>query len=101
MLIRFSPMRDEARLMLERQGETLIVNGQPLDLGAVPEGGRVGSEVFGCPWLISDVVRQGGRLEVVLILPHGADAPEATLFPEPLLVAVDGPVTLPPGSGAG
>jgi len=41
------------------------------------------------------VTREGGQLRLTLILPHGADAPPEAVFPAPLLLTADGPVTLP------
>lgn len=101
MILTFSPMRHDATLTLHRLGDRLMVNGQMLDLSGLAEGARIEAEGLDCPWLASDVVRRDGQLHLTLILPHGAEAPDETLYPLPLVVAADGPVAVPPhGAGA-
>ena len=99
MLITLCPMRRDDRLTLSRSGETLTVNGIPLDLAALPEGGAIPRDAVDCAWLVSDITRTDGEIALTLILPHGADAPHETLFPAPVRVVGDGPVALPPQHG--
>lgn len=96
MLIRLSPVRHETQLALEVAGDVLTINGQPYDFSPVPEGGLLPREAVECEWLASDVERIDGEIHLTLILPHGAEAPEETRFPEPIHVTEDGPVALPP-----
>ena len=99
MILTFSPVRMDESLSLHRKGDVLTVNGEIFDLGPLPEGGVLPAEATGCPWITGEVTRAGGALRVMLILPHGADAPPDTLFPVPLTLAADGPVALPPHDG--
>lgn len=95
MHLTFSPMRRDDRLSLHRAGDTLIVNGERFDFGPLPEGASLPRDAVNCEWLISDVTRKGGKLHLALILPLGAVSQGEALFPAPLLVERDGPVTLP------
>ncbi|ULB10742.1 hypothetical protein ORIO_12595 [Cereibacter azotoformans] len=95
MHIKFAPQRRDDALTLARSGDTLTINGETLDLSAIPEGATLPREAVACEWLASDIERIGGVLHLTLILPHGADAPQEVLFPAPVLVEPDGPIALP------
>lgn len=94
--ITLTPQRRDDRLVLSRQGDRLTLNGELFDFTTLPEGASLPRRAVACPWLTSDVTRIAGTLQLSLILPHGAQAPEATLFPAPISLTQDGPVTLPP-----
>lgn len=94
MQITFSPMRSDDTLSLHRAGDVLSVNGRPVDLSGVPEGGVLAGDQLGCDRIVGDIRRQDGILHLTLILPHGAEAGPETLFPEPLTLGADGPVDL-------
>jgi len=96
MHITFAPMRRDDQLTLSVAGACLTLNGVGLDFSDIPEGGRRRQAETGCDWLASDVERRDGVLYVTVILPHGARAPQQTLFPTPVTVTQDGMVTLPP-----
>lgn len=96
MQLSFSPIRQDATLRLERQGDCLILNGERLDLSAIPDGATLPRDAVPCLWLASDVERVAGTLHLTLLLPHGADAPQETLFPAAMSLTDDGPVALPP-----
>lgn len=97
MHIFLSPMRADQPLSLSRAGDVLTINGEAFDFSALPEGGTLPRTAIACDWIAGDVTRTtGGVLTVPLILPHGPDAPQETLFPEPITLTGDGPVNLPP-----
>ncbi len=96
MHITFTPMRLDKDLTLEKQGEVLFINGEAFDFSPLPEGYILPRAAVACDWLISDVTRADGALQMTLILPHGALAPHETLFPAPMTLTTDGPVDLPP-----
>lgn len=96
MHITLIPVRLDTVLTLHRSGDVLTINGVSYDFGPLPEGALLPRAAVGCDWLASDVERIGGVLHLTLILPHGANAPEATLYPVPLLLTTNGAVTLPP-----
>lgn len=90
-LITLSPMRRDDVLTVSVAGDVLVLNGVALDLStytADPEAPH--------DWIVGQPVQDAGVWHVALILPHGADAPEATRFPQPIAVTADGPVQLPP-----
>lgn len=95
MQITFTPMRSDMVLRLERLGETLRVNGRILDFTALAEGASLPVAGFDCPLLAADVTRANGVVQVTLILPHAADAPEDERRQRVLQVSADGPVALP------
>lgn len=96
MQITLIPIRMETALTLDVKGDALILNGETLDLSGVPEGATLPRDAVDCDWLASDVARIEGRLHLTLVLPHGANAPEQTLFPAAIVITADGPVALPP-----
>ena len=96
MQITLTPQRRDDRLSLVRSGDVLTINGEAFDFAAIPEGCTLPRDAVACDWLASDIPRIGGQLYLTLILPHGADAPQATLSPAALTLTGDGPVALPP-----
>lgn len=100
MEITFQPVRHDGELVLERAGDCLTVNGEPFDFAPLPEGDTLPADAVACPWFAGPVRREGGRLFLSLILPHGPGAPAARRFPAPVSVAGDGPVPLPSGGEA-
>lgn len=94
MRINLTPMRRDDLLELSVSGDALTVNGELFDFAPIPEGAALPRVAVACPWLASDVERSGGKIALTLILPHGTNAPEETLFPAAIDVD-DGPVTLP------
>ena len=95
MQIAFSPMRRDDGFSAVVAGDMLTIDGEAFDFSALPEGGLLPRAAVACEWLASDVTRRGGEIRLTLIAPHGADAPPAALFPEPVTVT-EGPVPLPP-----
>lgn len=96
MLITFYPIYKTGRPVIARHGDTLILDGEPFDFTALPEGARLPAEAIASNWICGDVVRRDGVLGIPLLLSHGGNAPEETRFPEPVRIAEDGPVVLPP-----
>jgi hypothetical protein len=95
MNLSFSPVRMAETLQLNRKGDILEINGTLFDFSDLPEGGSLSPETLNCAWIASDVRRIAGSVQLQLILPHGANAPQETLFPAPITLEADGPVTLP------
>lgn len=99
MIITLSPVRSDASLALHRAGGVISIDGLAFDLSALPEGATLPRAAVGCPALAGDITRADGVLYLTLTLPHGPDAPEAALFPDPV-EAASGPVDLPGHPGA-
>ena len=95
MHITLSPVRRDEALVLERQGDTLILNGETFDFSPLPDGATLPDSAIDSEWFVGPVSRSGGKLHVTLALPHGRSAPEETLFPAPIIDPPNGPITLP------
>ena len=90
LTIKFSPVRSDAgQLTASLAGKVLTVDGIAYDLDLVPDGASVEHEV------LQGLTRTGDDFELTLTLPHGAKAPEATRFPQPVSVMVDGDIDVP------
>lgn len=92
LTIRFAPVRRDGTLDLERQGSLLIANGESYDLAALAAAEE---DSPGEGWVPSVRVTEDGGLEALVLLPHGAEAPETQRFPAPVTVTTDGPVPVP------
>lgn len=96
MQITLSPVRRDAPLTLSRVGDTLTINGDVFDFTPLPDGATLPPEAIDSDWFVGPVERVDGVLHLTLTLPHGVNAPQETLFPAPLTLTGNGPVTLPP-----
>jgi hypothetical protein len=95
MILTLSPVRMDETLTASVAGDVLTLNGTELDFGPLANGATLPRAAVDNPWIAGDVSRaMDGVLTVPLTLPHGADAPEATRFPDPLTVT-SGAVPLP------
>lgn len=95
MLINLSPIRDDRTLNITKTGDTLTINGVPYDFSQLPNGATLPREAINCEFIISDVNRVNGEIELTILLPHGANASHEARFPEPINMTNDGQVVLP------
>ncbi|WP_319568946.1 hypothetical protein [Cohaesibacter marisflavi] len=102
MKINLVPQRRDDALTLYCAGDVLTINGQALDLSAIPAGGNMLLEDVDCDWLASDITRdEEGDLTLSIILPHGymadptTQAAKAVLYPAAINVTEEGPISLP------
>ncbi|NCU31321.1 hypothetical protein EOM57_06100 [Candidatus Saccharibacteria bacterium] len=95
MLINLSPQRREDILTISKSGDTLTINGVPYDFSQLPNGATLSKEAIDCEFIISDVSRINGEIELTILLPHGANASHEARFPEPIVMTNDGQVVLP------
>ena len=98
MHIKLSPIRTDRTLLASRSGDTLTINGETFDFAPLEEGETLPADAIDSPWIVGDVTRTDGALHITLRLPHGANAPEETRFPEPIIDPPDGEIALPPHS---
>jgi hypothetical protein len=88
--INLSPVRsNELQPKVFYVAPVLTVDNVGYDLSELPDGATAQHPVLG------KVGRSGDDYELTLKITHGSSAPEATRFPEPLTVIVNGPVELP------
>ena len=95
MKINLSPIRSDRALEISKTGETLTINGIPYDFSQLPDGATLPREAIDCEWIVSDVNRVNGEIELTILLPHGANASHEARFPEPIIKNDDGQVVLP------
>ena len=95
MLINLSPIRSDRTLEITKTNDTLTINSVPYDFSQLPDGATLPNEAIGCEWIVSDVHRVNGQIELTILLPHGADASESARFPTPITMTTDGQVVLP------
>jgi hypothetical protein len=95
MLINLSPTRSDRTLEITKTGETLTINGVPYDFSQLPNGATLPREAVGCEFIVSDVNRVNGEIELTILLPHSANASHEARFPQPINMTTDGQVVLP------
>jgi hypothetical protein len=95
MLINLSPQRRDDILTISKTGDTLTINGVSYDFSQLPNGATLPREAIDCEWIVSDVNRINGEIELTILLPHGANASHEARFPEPIIKNDDGQVVLP------
>lgn len=95
MIIKLSPVRDDAPLAVSRLGDMLTVNNVALDFAQLPDGATLPAEAVSSDYVLDPVERVGGKLVVTLRLPHSADAAESVRFPSDIVDPPAGQVLLP------
>ena len=103
MKINLSPQRCDNELTILKYGDILTINGSDYDFTNLPDGGmlplyndqEVLVKTIDCEWIVSDVKRVNGEIELTLLLPHGPNATEEARFPQPIIDPADGEVELP------
>lgn len=98
MKIKLSPCRMDEKLEARVSGDTLTLNGESFDFAQLQEGDLLPQSAVNCRWLASSVERVDGVICLTILLPHGARAPQETLFPENFdtyLTVESGPVPIP------
>jgi hypothetical protein len=94
MRITYSPVRSDTIPVYSKSGDVLTINGASYDFSGLTEGEVMTAETINNDFVVADVTRASGVINVTLKLPHGANAPQATRFPSPVTVS-NGTITLP------
>jgi len=95
MKINLSPFRSDDKLTVEKTGDRLRINDKLFNFNPVSEGATIKASDVPCDWIVGDVTRTNGEIELTLRLPHGPNPSQAVAFPEPLDDVPDGIVALP------
>ncbi len=95
MLINLSPIRSDQTLEIYKTGDALTINGESFDFTQLPDGATLPREAIGCEFILSDVNRINGEIEMTLLFPIRADASHEARFPQPINITSDGQVVLP------
>lgn len=85
-----------APLSLERQGATLLFNGEPFDLSVIPDGATLEPGGHDCPWITGPIEGTATGPVLTVIAPYaGGDLPESLWSPAAIIDPPDGPIALP------
>ncbi|OZB38013.1 MAG: hypothetical protein B7X50_11745 [Alishewanella sp. 34-51-39] len=95
MVITLSPIRLDEPLTASLSGDVLTLNGEAFDFTQLPEGATLPTEAIDSEHFVGPVERISGELHLTLRLPHGHNPSQSVAFPQPITIAVDGPVALP------
>ena len=95
MILNYSPQRRDNTLTIIKAGDILTINGTVYDFTNLLDGATLPREAIDCEFIISDVNRINGEIELTILLPHGANASHEARFPEPINMTNDGQVVLP------
>ena len=95
MHITLSPQVRPGSLAVQRSGDALTINGMRLDFAPLPEGAVLPASATNCEFIVGDVTRRAGQIELTLLLPIPWDASTAAAFPEPIINPSNGRVALP------
>ncbi|MDY7554218.1 hypothetical protein RGV59_26065 [Pseudomonas sp. FG1] len=95
MKITFSPQRRDDSVTYQKEGETIIVDGEAFDFSQVEEGDVLPRDAIQSEWFSGDVTRSNGNLEIGLILPNPWNYSQEQAFPAPLTITQNGLIELP------
>jgi len=95
MTINLSPQRRDDTLTVIKNGDVLTINGEVFDFTQIPDGGLLPKEAVTCEWIVSDIKRINGEIELTLLLPFKYGASEAARFPQPIINPPDGEIQFP------
>lgn len=95
MRIKLTPQRRDDCIAVTKAGDVLTINGLAFDFGPLPEGATLPATAIDSPWIVGEVLRDGGELTVTMLLPLPANYSQEQAFPEDLVDVPDGPVAFP------
>jgi hypothetical protein len=96
MIIKLSPQRRDDTLVLTKNGDTLIINGEAFDFSRMGSGDTLPVTAIASQWFVEDVERdENGKLIVTLLLPNPRNYSPEQAFPADLVGVPNGEVVLP------
>lgn len=95
MRLLLSPVNDPRILNITKTNDTLTINGESFDFSQLLEGATLPKGAVDCEFIVSDINRINGEIELTILLPHGANASHEARFPEPINMTSNGRVMLP------
>lgn len=93
--INLSPQVRDGTLTVSKSGDALTINDVTYDFTPLTEGSTLPAEAVECEYIVGEVKRVDGEIELTLLLPITRDASEAAKYPEPITMTTDGEVALP------
>lgn len=100
MKLSFSPQVSGRLLAVVKLGDALKINGDLFDFAMLPEGASLPSSAVNCDFIVDDVRRVDGHVNITLLLPIAWDATHDACFPSPIINPPDGVIRLPGGGNA-
>ena len=95
MKINLSPQVRTDALVVSKSGDALTIKGITYDFTPLTEGSTLPAEAVECEYIVGEVKRVEGEIELTLLLPIRADASEAAKYPDSITMTTDGEVVLP------
>jgi hypothetical protein len=95
MKITLSPQVSSKSLVVSKAGDVLTINGTEYDFTVIPDGATLPADAVDCEFVIGEVERISGDLQLTLLLPITSSASHAACFPDPIVDPADGSVELP------
>lgn len=93
------PVGQVQSLVISRRGDTLIINGEGLDLSFMTPGDLLPPGAIDHPLLSGAEIKctdEGPEINGLLFHIDAMQTDPAACFPEPIIIERDGPVLLPP-----
>ena len=94
-IVKYHPQRSDETLALEKNGDTIILNGQQFDFSQLEVGATLPQSAVDSPFFAGPVVRDELSIRLHIVLPHGPDAPHFVLFPKERGYSDDGQMKTP------
>lgn len=76
-------------------GSVITICGVSFDFTEMEDGSSLPSDSITPRYFVGNIAKNDGLINATVKFPHGYDAPHTAMFPEPIMVTEDGPVTLP------
>ena len=96
MNVNFKPIRHNETLKIVKNGDELTVNEEVYDFSSLSDGHKLPRGSIDNKWIVGDVYREDGILNITFLLPHGKNASEETRYFESIINPDDGELDLPP-----
>lgn len=93
--VKYHPQRSDETLALEKDGDSVIVNGQRFDFSQLEVGASLPQSAVDSPFFAGPVTRDDLCIRLNIVLPHGPDAPHFVLFPKERSYSDDGQMKTP------
>lgn len=95
MKINLSPQVRTDALVVTKFGDALTIKGVVYDFTPLTEGSTLPAEAVDCEYIVGEVKRVDGEIELTLLLPISIFAGLDARYPEPIAMTTDGEVVLP------
>lgn len=81
MKIKFSPVRLDYDIVINVEGDVIMIEGESFDFSPLNEGDILPASAINSNHFVDNVTRENGEITVTVVLPHGVNAPYERRFP--------------------